>query len=75
MMTVACAGAAVTAVKCIARGTATSLFGIGAAYFAAAALSGIAAGIYGDLALTNFTTYRNTALDTIDRRKDTENIS
>jgi len=74
MMTVACVGAALTAMKCVARCSEMGPWMI-AAYLAAAALAGSAAVMYGEMALTNLTTYRKTAENTIDTREVTEEVS
>ena len=79
LMTISTASAAVTSLKCFARASelAGSIIGSWAAvaYIAAGALAGVAATIYGKEAVTQLTDYRSTAEDTIDIRRNTQDLS
>ena len=79
VLALSAASATFTCIQCVARATtlSASVFGLAAAamYYAAAALSGTAAAFFGIESVKQFTDYRGTAEDTIDIRKNTQDLS
>ncbi len=79
ILTISAASAAVTTVQCLMRANVLTgsfiLSWLAAAYIAAAALAGTAAGIFGTEAAKQLGEYRSTAEDTIDLRKNTQDLS